>query len=270
LIVHFISGLPRSGSTLLAAILKQNPRFYHLGISSPVGSLFTALMGRMGADNESAIFLSNDQRRAIFRGVFENYYGWHAEKAVIDTNRRWCSKISALADIFPAARTIACVRQMGHVIDSIERLTQKNALEPSAIFKFDPSGNVYSRAEALSKNDGLVGFAWSGLKEAYYGSNADKLMLLRYETLTSDPEAAVDAVYDFLGEERFAHDFDNVEQPDAAEHDARLGVPGLHAVRPKVENTQRLPVLPPDLFARCQADNFWENDTHNVRKVRVV
>lgn len=25
--MHFISGLPRSGSTLLAAILRQNPRF---------------------------------------------------------------------------------------------------------------------------------------------------------------------------------------------------------------------------------------------------
>jgi sulfotransferase len=24
---HFISGLPRSGSTLLAALLRQNPRF---------------------------------------------------------------------------------------------------------------------------------------------------------------------------------------------------------------------------------------------------
>jgi sulfotransferase len=26
--IHFISGLPRSGSTLLAAILRQNPRFH--------------------------------------------------------------------------------------------------------------------------------------------------------------------------------------------------------------------------------------------------
>ncbi|MBD9680249.1 sulfotransferase, partial [Pseudomonas sp. PDM18] len=33
---HFISGLPRSGSTLLSAILLQNPRF-HAGMSSPVG-----------------------------------------------------------------------------------------------------------------------------------------------------------------------------------------------------------------------------------------
>ncbi|MEG5055281.1 MULTISPECIES: sulfotransferase [unclassified Microcoleus] len=33
---HFISGLPRSGSTLLAALLRQNPRF-HSAMTSPVG-----------------------------------------------------------------------------------------------------------------------------------------------------------------------------------------------------------------------------------------
>ncbi|MFB8797203.1 MAG: sulfotransferase [Microcoleus sp.] len=32
---HFISGLPRSGSTLLAALLRQNPRF-HAAMTSPV------------------------------------------------------------------------------------------------------------------------------------------------------------------------------------------------------------------------------------------
>ena len=32
---HFISGMPRSGSTLLAAILNQNPRF-RAGMTSPL------------------------------------------------------------------------------------------------------------------------------------------------------------------------------------------------------------------------------------------
>jgi hypothetical protein len=39
---HFISGLPRSGSTLLAAILRQNPAF-HAAMTSPVGALYMAL-----------------------------------------------------------------------------------------------------------------------------------------------------------------------------------------------------------------------------------
>lgn len=35
---HFISGLPRSGSTLMEAILRQNPRF-SAGMSNPVANL---------------------------------------------------------------------------------------------------------------------------------------------------------------------------------------------------------------------------------------
>lgn len=50
-IVHLISGLPRSGSTLLAALLRQNPRF-HAAMSSPVASLLNGALEQMGANNE--------------------------------------------------------------------------------------------------------------------------------------------------------------------------------------------------------------------------
>ena len=46
--LHFISGLPRSGSTLLAGILRQNPRF-HAAMTGPVGALFGAMLNAMGA-----------------------------------------------------------------------------------------------------------------------------------------------------------------------------------------------------------------------------
>ena len=48
---HFISGLPRSGSTLLAALLRQNPRF-HAGMSGPVAGLVGSLLGEMSGRNE--------------------------------------------------------------------------------------------------------------------------------------------------------------------------------------------------------------------------
>lgn len=47
----FISGLPRSGSTLLSAILLQNPRF-HAGITSPVGTLFSSVLEQCSAGSE--------------------------------------------------------------------------------------------------------------------------------------------------------------------------------------------------------------------------
>jgi hypothetical protein len=46
--IHFISGLPRAGSTLLSAILRQNPRF-QAGMTGPVGSLVEAMLRGMSA-----------------------------------------------------------------------------------------------------------------------------------------------------------------------------------------------------------------------------
>jgi hypothetical protein len=55
--VHLISGLPRSRSTFLAAILRQNPRI-HVAIASPVGSLFSALHYTTGQRREYSDFIS--------------------------------------------------------------------------------------------------------------------------------------------------------------------------------------------------------------------
>ncbi|WP_414570950.1 sulfotransferase [Nostoc sp. CCY 9925] len=41
--IHFISGLPRSGSTLLGVLLRQNPQF-HASMTSPVGSLVNRML----------------------------------------------------------------------------------------------------------------------------------------------------------------------------------------------------------------------------------
>ncbi len=266
---HFISGLPRSGSTLLAGLLRQNPRF-HAGMSGPVGGLFNTLQGEMSGRNEYSVFIADTQRRRLLHGLFDGYYGQEFSAGVIfDTNRIWCSKLRLLNELFPAAKVIACVRHMPWIIDSIEQLVRKNAFQPSSIFNYQPGGTVYSRAEGLANGDGMVGFAYNALKEAYYSEDTANLMLLQYETLVSEPAKAVKAIYDFIGEPAFQHDFDNVSY-DANEFDLRAGTPGLHTVRQKIEARERTSVLPPDVFRRFENDAFWRDASLNLRGVRVV
>jgi len=267
---HFISGLPRSGSTLLAAILRQNPRFV-AGMSSPVGGLFTTLLTDMSAKNEGEVFIDDGQRRRILKGLFDNYYADHEAEVVFDTNRLWCAKLSPLKSLFPEAKVIACVRQLPWIIDSIERLVQKNAFQPSSIFGYQGGGTVYTRANAVAGSDGLVGFALDALKQAVYGGDAaDRLLLVRYESLTADPGATMKAIYDFLGEASFAHDFDHIEYDDDKGFDAKAGTPGLHTVRPKIEASQRQTILPPDLFQRFAGDAFWQEPANLPKGMRVV
>jgi sulfotransferase len=267
--IHFISGLPRSGSTLLGAILRQNPRF-HAGMTSPVGALFMTMQGAMSRRNEGAVFIDEAQKRELLKGLFTNYYyNVHPTQMVFETNRAWCSKLPTLVHLYPQAKVICCVRHVPWIMDSIERLIRRNAFELSGIFGYEPTNTVYTRVARLAASDGLVGFALDALREAFWGENTDRLILVGYEALARHPEETLRHLYHFLGEPWFDHDLDNVEY-QADEFDLALGTPNLHTVRRKVEFVERQSVLPPELFSRFANDAFWTSPELNTRNVQVL
>ncbi len=259
---HFIAGLPRSGSTLLAAILRQNPTIA-ASMSSPVGGIFSAMQRTISRGNEAAMFLTDGQRERLLRHVFDECYA-DASEVVFDTNRMWPSKLPTLAKLFPDCRMVCCVRRVAWIMDSIESLIRRNNLELSGIFGFEPGGTVYSRVNALGSSNGLVGFALDALREGFYGEHADRLLLVEYEALAKEPRDTVDAIYDWLKLPRFAHDYEHIEQiPGAAEFDEKLGTPGLHSVRGKVEWRERATILPPELVASFPPP-FWRSNNPKV------
>ena len=269
--IHFISGLPRSGSTLLAALLRQNPRF-SANMTSPVGSLFMAMLRETSQRNEAAVFFSDAQRARLLRSCFDAYYAdVHPSQTVFDTNRLWTSKLPTLVELFPDARVICCVRNPSWILDSFERLVRRNPLQASGIFNFEPHGTVYSRVEALSLGTGIAGFAWNALREAVFGEQRDRLLLVRYESLVARPLEVLACIYDALGVPPFRHDPDAVEQdPLALAFDERLGTPGLHSLRRRVDAADRETVLPPDLFAKFENDCYWDRSEFMSVNVRVI
>jgi sulfotransferase len=266
--IHFISGLPRSGSTLLAALLRQNPRF-EAGMSGPLASLFGSLLGEMSARNEFSIFIDDAKRQRILHGLFGNYYADSSAEVIFDTNRAWCAWMPAIARLFPQAKVIACVRDLAWVVDSIERLVQRNVFSPSSIFNYSAGGTVYTRANGVVGPDGMVGAPYDALKQACYGAQRERLLLVQYETLTTDPAKTMHAIYAFLDEPAFDHNFEHVDF-DVTEFDQRAGTPGLHTVRQKVHADPRTSLLPPDLFNRFVNDAFWRNPQNIPEGLQIV
>jgi sulfotransferase len=267
--LHLISGLPRSGSTLLCALLRQNPRFT-AAMTSPVASLCGSLHRKM-CGSEFSVFFDNEKRASMLRGVFDSYYAdVETERIVFDTNRTWTSRAALLGQLYPRSRIICCVREIGWIIDSIERMLVKNPLQLSRVFNFQPGASVYSRAESLMNSEnGLIGLPWATLREAWFGSEAGRLIIISYEGLVRRPEQTLRGLYEELGEPWYAHDFNNAvyDEPD---YDALLGMPGLHKVRQKVEFAERKPCIPPDLFAKYAGTGFWTKPEMNTRNVTIL
>jgi sulfotransferase len=99
--MHFISGLPRSGSTMIA------PAREATGLVTEARNrefcFRSALrMGKMSGASEFSVFFDDDRRKAILKGVFGGYYvGVPPDCVVFDTNRTWTARASLLAGLYP-------------------------------------------------------------------------------------------------------------------------------------------------------------------------
>lgn len=263
---HFIAGLPRSGSTLLAAILRQNPAIT-ASMSSPVGGIFSAMQKSISRGNEAALFLNDGQRERLLRHIFTECYS-EANGIVFDTNRMWPSKLPVLTKLFPDCKIVCCVRPIPWIMDSIESLLRKNPLELSGIFGFEPNNTVYTRVQGLANSNGLVGYAVDALREAFYGEHQDKLLLVEYEALAKHPKDTLVAIYNWLGIPQFEHNFKKIQQiPGVKEFDEKLGTPGLHSVRSAVRWIERPSILPPKLFNSFEPP-FWRQGNSKVSVLR--
>jgi len=260
---HFISGLPRSGSTLLSGILAQNPKI-SAGMSSPVASLINGALEQMGAGGEFYSFFNETKRKSIFRAIFNAYYEDNQKEIIFDTNRLWTARLHQLVDIFGDFKGICLVRDPAWIMDSFEKIYRKNPFDYSKMFSPANRITVYSRCESML--NGPVGISLTALKEAFYGEHSDKLLLVDYDLLTQFPEKAMGLIYEFIGDPTFNHDFNNVEYAHD-EFDASLGVKGLHTVKRKVEFSPRRSILPPDLFNKYNEMAFWKDTSGTAASV---
>src|SRR5690606_9287616 len=93
---------------------------------------------------------------------------------------------------------------------------------------------VEGRCEVWLKNGQPVGAAYNRTKDALRRGFASRVLLGRFEALTTRPKQTMEEVYAFLDEQPFAHDFEHVEQT-THEDDFFHGFKDLHTIRNRVE-----------------------------------
>lgn len=266
---HFIAGLPRSGSTLLSALLRQNPRFQS-GITSPLYAMIDRMIDAMSAERKYSSFFDDGRRARVLRGVFDSFYADSEAEVVFDTNRAWTGSIALLAQLFPDAKVICCVRDVYRILDSFERIFRKNPLQYNSLFNFRNEPSIYGRVQMMMNvRDGVVGGPHSALRSAWFTDFASRLIVVRFESLTARPAETLRTLYDLLGEPAFEHDIENVEA-DETDYDLRIGLPGLHRVRRGVDPAQQPLSIPPDIYQTYAKSAFWNSQEENIRNVPVI
>lgn len=250
----FISGLPRSGSTLLSTILNQNPKF-QASISGPLARFTRSIIQESSAQGGYRLQCNEDKRKKIIHGIFDNYYDSDKE-VVFDTNRGWALLTPLLKQLYPNFKMIVCVRQLTWILDSFETLVRKNAMSVTSMFSPDEATNVYSRCHTLMRPDRPIGFAFEGLKQAITSAERSHIYILEYDKLAKRPDLVMKEIYNFINQPLYTHDFNNVEA-SYDEFDDEVSLKGLHTTRKKVEYIQRQMILPPDLQQQYANYEVW-------------
>ena len=255
---NFISGLPRSGSTLLSSILRQNPRFTS-NISDPIQGYAQAIINQTSAAVGMEAAVPIEKRRDIIRGIFDSFYS-DANEVCFNTNRGWAADTSLLKDLFPDFKMIICVREIPWILDSFEVLNAKNPYTIKPLYHHQQLENVYDRTNMLMGNvpnfPGYVIGPLVNVKHSLFCQERAQICYVEYDTLATQPLQTMKMIYEFIEEPWYEHDFNNVEN-SYDEFDEQAKIIGLHDVRNKVELRQRRPVLPSDLWAQYASTSFW-------------
>ena len=218
--IHFLSGIPRSGSTVLAAILNQNPIMH---VSTTSGLVF-ALDGLAKTWHSTALLHKNDPTRTklaqTMRGAIDAFYEHTDRPIIIDKSRGWpiAEIIEAMVQVLNRQpKIIATVRSIPDCAASFVRVAN-----PTDLDYFINTSPYMDHLYA----------AYTTLQDGYKFA-PENFLFVEYENLLAEPKIQLARVHKFLGLSEFKYNFNNIDSSTVAEDDENLhGSLGMHDVKP--------------------------------------
>ena len=264
---YFISGLHRSGSTLLSALLNQNPKF-HSGSISPVLPII----------NNTEKFISNNecyisspkplQVHKIISSLIDQYHDDNQEEVVFDKNRMWPDYINYIEGYIKQKAKIICpVRNIDEILVSFLKLIHNNENKEffnpidKEVIENDLPLNDYSRCKILLSPEWNLILAINAMKNAVDNNLRDRLLFVEYKDIVLNPASTFNIIYNFLGEDYYEHNFKTIKSKNEVKDAEFYNLKGLHDVREELKITSDNPkdYLTKDIIDECEQLQFWRN-----------
>ena len=218
--LHFLSGIPRSGSTILAAILNQNPATH----VSTTSGLVHILDGMANTWSTAPLLGEKDPDRdglaQAMRGVIDATYEHIDKPVIIDKSRGWPipTIMYAMGKVIGAKpKIIATVRNVADCAASFVRIAK-----PTDLDQFIKSEHLMTHLRA----------AYISLQGGYRAA-PECFCIVDYDHLMDNPKSELERIHAFLGLAPFAYDFNAIDGSTVSEDDENLhGYAGMHDVKP--------------------------------------
>lgn len=246
---HFMAGLPRSGSTVLSAVLNQNPEIYSSPQSDLLGMLYE-LESNIPTYESYRAKLMHPNFASVLYGMADTFYGPIDKPVVIDKNRGWGTpynweNISLYVN--PEGKVILTMRPILEVLASFIKVaekTQKATTNKPYLNQNLWATHYRNQADAQVENimaaNGEMDRAIFSISN-FLNNHKDRVHIVWFDDLLDKPQETLNAIYDFLGLDRFEHNFNNIEAVDNHDDLSGYGMIGLHDVNKKLARTKTNP-----------------------------
>ena len=271
---YFMSGLPRSGSTLLSTLLNQNPEVYS-GPSSP-------MLGVMVGVHEN--FLSNelylgypkpDEANKVIGSMIESFYSDIKKPIIIDKNRAWTGRMPFIEGYIQPEelKVIVPVRRVDEILTSFLTMVHRNPFKEGqpkinyideVLIKSDTPMNDENRCMHLLNAGGILYDSLHTLKLGVEEGYRDCFHYVDYNDLMDDPQGEMDKIYNFLGEKSFEHTFEGLSNQNRERDLEVYGLADMHEVHSVLKKTSPSPstILPEsiiDIYEQNRSTlEFWK------------
>ena len=218
-----LSGLPRTGSTLLSAILSQNPDVHAEGNSAVCQLMWDMQQSCEGAASEQ---LHANNRQAtqddLVRAIPAIYYKNTTATHIVDKCRSWTlpdNMAMIRRYITDRPKVIVLTRPIDEIVQSFVRLRQDNGWADPEAGLLDPMSEPIMRSQF-------------GVEHAR-ATNQGEFLFIEYAQLVDDTAAVIDSIYEFCEWEPFAHSFTGIKNKHQ-ENDLVYGLLGQHEIRSEI------------------------------------
>lgn len=233
--ITFLSGLPRTGSTLLTSILSQNTALHTEG-NSPLCQLMWDM--QVSCWNTEQVQNNPDIQKKLLTSIPEVFYQG-VEGSIIDKCRSWTltANLELINKYITKSPKIIVMQRP--IVDIVR----------SFVFVRTMNGWQNPEEGLLDEGSEPIMRSLDGVKHAK-SIDSGQFLYLWYDDLVNNPEQVVDKVYNFCGWDKFEHQFDNIKNL-TPERDDLINLIGLHDIRPKLERREINIKLSDELYEKA-------------------
>jgi sulfotransferase len=241
---HFLAGLPRSGNTLLSAILNQNPDIY----STPLSPLPT-LMWNFFDDCDHIEHVNRNKENEIraqelLLSFFDTFYKDVDKPVIIDREKDWGTPANLdliKRFVTPTPKIIITVRDILEIIASFVAMDAnylKSNTENSNFYINNYRSPKDSIVEYLMRPNGDIDKSLLSLAPAFFPENKGMFHIVEYNDLILKPEETMTGIYAFLELPDYKHDFKKIKKVES-DNDSALGLPkDLHDIKKSLSKSK--------------------------------